>query len=307
MPPLASRRRGTVAAPGGRPRRVRVVLPELRGARVRRWQAREAEAGRERALRQPSRKGAAGLTVKGAKPLAMRQRRGTGLLAALFTSATLGGCGDSDLATSPTVTRTVTVPAATVTVASTTTTAKPDGCINLPITAAVRAELFDGKLDPGSVYYGRCGDTYWAAGSYTGPIGSEHYSFRRGRGHRTWEELGGVSDNSHLCFVPLELVRIWNFMDDPNCRRSGGDDSQMQGGETTTTATSGSCRVDLGKRVPVAPGLVVPNRGAFGVSLGMSRAEVMTASGRHWEKANMAPCSTAAEKRRSISTSTMTA
>jgi hypothetical protein len=153
----------------------------------------------------------------------MRRRRGSVLLAALFTSATLGGCGDSDPASSPTVTRTVTVRAATGTVASTTTTAKPDGqdCMNLAITAAVRAELLDGDLDRGSVYYGRCGDTYWAVGTYTGPIGSENYSFRRNRGQRTWEDLGGVSDNSHLCLVPLELVLIWGFRDDPlNCRRS---------------------------------------------------------------------------------------
>ena len=143
----------------------------------------------------------------------MRPRRGNVPLAALLASVTLSGCGGSDPATSPTVTRTVTVTAASETVASTTATAKPEDqtCVNLPITPDVRAELLDGELDRGSVYYGRCGDTYWAVGSYTGPIGTEFYSFRRDRGQRTWKRVSGGTGGDHLCVVPLELVLIWGL------------------------------------------------------------------------------------------------
>ena len=150
----------------------------------------------------------------------MRQRQGTLLLAVLVMSATLGGCGDSGTATSPTVTRTVTVPPSTVTVASTTNAERDrQRCENLPIPASVRAALLDGKLDAGSVFFGKC-DVYYAIGTYTGPIGSENYSFRRDTGKRRWENLSGVSDLSHLCAVPLELVLLWNLRDDPlNCRR----------------------------------------------------------------------------------------
>ena len=60
---------------------------------------------------------------------------------------------------------------------------------------------------------------------------------------------------------------------------AGGDDSQTTGEETTTGAAAGSCRGNPGKKVPVTRGLVVPNRGAFGVTLGMSRREVIDCLG----------------------------
>jgi hypothetical protein len=49
--------------------------------------------------------------------------------------------------------------------------------------------------------------------------------------------------------------------------------------ETTAATASGSCRGDLGEKRPVTRGLVVPNRGAFGVSLGMRRALVIECLG----------------------------
>jgi hypothetical protein len=153
----------------------------------------------------------------------MAVRRAAVLLAALLMGVvTVSGCGGSETETSPTtthtITRTATVPSATGTIVSTTATTKPGGhaCTNLRLTESVRAQLLDGKLDAGSVYYGKCGDTYWAIGHYTGPIGGEGYRFRRKSGQRRWENLGGVSDESHLCGVPRPLLRIWMGTYRPN-------------------------------------------------------------------------------------------
>jgi hypothetical protein len=63
----------------------------------------------------------------------------------------------------------------------------------------------------------------------------------------------------------------------------GGDETQTVGEETTppttTTVAAGSCRGNLGKKAPVKRGRVVPNSGAFGVALGMSRPEVIACLG----------------------------
>ena len=158
-----------------------------------------------------------------AKLIVMALRPARLLLAALLMSATLGACGgDSEPETSPsitrTVTRTVTAPAATGTVASTTTPTR-QACTNLPLPRSVRAQLRDGKLDPGSVFYGKCGDTYWAIGYYFARcpppgtdacpagmgIAGETLVFRRQRGQRRWEEHNGC--------VPQQLLRVWGRSD----------------------------------------------------------------------------------------------
>lgn len=159
----------------------------------------------------------------------MALRPSTILLAALLMSAAGGGCGGSDAGTSPTITRTITrtatVSAATGTGESTTATTRTDGqaCTNLPLPESVRSQLFDGKLDEGSVYYGRCGATYWATGYFTvylpsgERLGGETYLFRRQRGRPRWEDLGGVSDDSNFCHVPRQLLRTWGKDRPSNC------------------------------------------------------------------------------------------
>jgi hypothetical protein len=59
----------------------------------------------------------------------------------------------------------------------------------------------------------------------------------------------------------------------------GTDNTQTLGEETTTAASAGSCRGNLGEKAPAKRGRVVPNRGAFGVALGMRRPEVIDCLG----------------------------
>ena len=59
----------------------------------------------------------------------------------------------------------------------------------------------------------------------------------------------------------------------------GSDDTETVGEATTTTVDAGSCRGNSGKKLAITRGHAFPNRGAFGVALGMSRAEVIDCIG----------------------------
>lgn len=75
--------------------------------------------------------------------------------------------------------------------------------------------------------------------------------------------------------VPCLLLCLTVFL----CSCNGDDAQGVRERTTTAAAASGSCRGNLGKRAPVTRGLVVPNRGAFGVGLGMGRPEVIACLG----------------------------
>lgn len=91
--------------------------------------------------------------------------------------------------------------------------------MNLALPSSVRSELLDGQLDAGSVYYGRCRDTYWAVGTVTGDLGTEFYAFKRPPSSSGWENLGGTSDPGTFCRVPRAMLRAWQEPDRNFCEK----------------------------------------------------------------------------------------
>jgi hypothetical protein len=101
-------------------------------------------------------------------------------------------------------------------------TASSSSCVNLKVTADVKPALrlayftlhgskHRAVLQPGSTFYGRCGATYWAAGTFNdvgrAETNDQPETFRRLPGH-VWHDRG---DDGALCSVPLSLRKKWNM------------------------------------------------------------------------------------------------
>jgi hypothetical protein len=69
------------------------------------------------------------------------------------------------------------------------------------------------------------------------------------------------------------------------CGGSSGGGTQG-GGSVRRTTAGGVCRGDSGKRVQLSKGLIVPNRGAAGVFLGMRRRDVIACLGHPLQVSN---------------------
>ncbi len=94
------------------------------------------------------------------------------------------------------------------------------GCVNLKASPAMKAQLLkvhdrprDGKIRPGSVYYGRCGSTEYAIASFSKvEDGPEKFRKLKGRG---WRDFGDTFEDG--CSIgarypiPYEMVHVWGF------------------------------------------------------------------------------------------------
>jgi hypothetical protein len=97
----------------------------------------------------------------------------------------------------------------------------PTTCQNLHATATLRPALVkaharpkEGVIAPGSLYYGRCGTTQYAIGSFTGVGGDGPEKFVKLAG-KPWKDLGdgfegGCSQGARYP-IPYALVRLWGF------------------------------------------------------------------------------------------------
>ena len=94
-------------------------------------------------------------------------------------------------------------------------------CQNLKVTPGLRASLVaaharprEGTIAPGSLYYGRCGKTYYAIGSFTKAGGDQPEKFRKLSG-KAWADRGdgfedGCSPGARAP-IPKALVALWHI------------------------------------------------------------------------------------------------
>lgn len=93
-------------------------------------------------------------------------------------------------------------------------------CRNLRVDSATRAALVkahhrprDGGLAKGSVYYGVCGSTHYAIGTFTKVGGDQPEKFSQ-LASRAWKDQGDGFENGCGTArrpIPLMLVRLWGF------------------------------------------------------------------------------------------------
>ncbi len=92
-------------------------------------------------------------------------------------------------------------------------------CQNLPVTSDLRPALVkaharpkEGTIAKGSLYYGRCGSTRYAIGSFTRALGDQPEKFRKLSGH-AWKDMGdGFEDGCSAGArypIPKALVKLW--------------------------------------------------------------------------------------------------
>lgn len=91
-------------------------------------------------------------------------------------------------------------------------------CKNLRVTSDVRAQLAaahkhkDGPIAKGSVYYGRCGSTYYAIATFSKALADQPEKFRKLPGSR-WVDKGDGFENGCDAGarrpIPKALVRLW--------------------------------------------------------------------------------------------------
>lgn len=102
--------------------------------------------------------------------------------------------------------------------------AKSSSCVNLKVTPGVKPALkaayfaaHKAHSSPvaGSTFYGRCGTTYWAAGSFPDPhlhdLTDQPEVFRKLPGH-VWHDRG---DGGSICEVPAALRKLWGPNGEP--------------------------------------------------------------------------------------------
>jgi len=94
-------------------------------------------------------------------------------------------------------------------------------CQNLHTEPGLRAALVklharpkEGTIVPGSLYYGRCGTTRYAIGTFSGALADQPEKFRKLAGH-PWHDMGdgfedGCSRGARYP-IPYALVRLWGF------------------------------------------------------------------------------------------------
>jgi hypothetical protein len=99
-------------------------------------------------------------------------------------------------------------------------------CQNLRVESGLRAKLTaaharprEGAISKGSIYYGRCGSTYYAIASFSKALADQPEKFRKLAGHGWVDKGDGFEDGCSAGArwpVPKALVALWHI-----CRRFG--------------------------------------------------------------------------------------
>jgi hypothetical protein len=106
-----------------------------------------------------------------------------------------------------------------VAVATALTVGGPAGaasCQNLKVDSATKAAIkkafskggAKGTLKAGSLFYGKCGSTYWAAGSFGDTDAPDNFKRKSGG---SWKHLGdgGCDPSNHQ--IPSAMKKVWKL------------------------------------------------------------------------------------------------